>query len=207
MLTFALLPTITQLLKTLDSTRLIKLISINLKYLAIASLYIAIFFVFYSKDILLVLYETIYPDAIVSLQILSIAMIFQLLSIPLYVYIYAQKRDSKLILRLLLVTILNILSNLILIPRYHIIGSAISMLITELFSFVLFLSMSKLKPDISWLFRTACINVLLISFFIFYHPPLFITLTTSSIVYICTLLCIKVIRLDEFLTIQWEKLM
>jgi len=98
------------------------------KYLGIASFYIMIIFYLFAKNIIYLIFGSKYMEAIPVLQILSFALplVFNVAS----VVIIGMDKQNILLKILIISTIINMISNIILISLFGVIGSAMSVVIT-----------------------------------------------------------------------------
>jgi len=96
----------------------------------------------FSKQIVLLLYGPLFSDSVVSLSILSGVVFFLFVNACLSYVTIASNNDRPVALILVISTVLNILLNLYLIPRYSHVGAAVSTLLSEvsmlLFYIILF---------------------------------------------------------------------
>lgn len=90
------------------------------------------------------LYPTYLPS-ILAFQILIIGAGISYLSFPLSQILIVFGQQKKILLITALGTLLNIILNLILIPKYSLYGAAISFILATLLSFLLFLKVTPLK--------------------------------------------------------------
>jgi O-antigen/teichoic acid export membrane protein len=87
----------------------------------------------FSKQVVLLLYGSLFSDSGLSLSILSGVIFFIFVNGYLAYVTIATNNDRVVALILVVTTILNVLLNSYLIPRYSHIGAAISTLISEIF--------------------------------------------------------------------------
>ena len=91
-----------------------------------------------SRDVIQLISGTEYIDAVPSLKVLSIAIMFSL-----YAFIYVQcalipaKEESVVFRTTCISAVVNVVLNLVLIPRYGIVGAALTTTISELLTFLL----------------------------------------------------------------------
>jgi O-antigen/teichoic acid export membrane protein len=86
----------------------------------------------FSKQIVLLLYGPPFSDSVLSLSILSGVVFFLFVNGYLAYVMIATNNDRSVALILVLSTILNVMFNLYLIPRYSHVGAAISTLFSEI---------------------------------------------------------------------------
>ena len=86
----------------------------------------------FSNQIILLLYGPLFSDSVHSLSILSGVVFFLFVNGYLAYVTIAANNDRAVVLILVISTIVNILLNLYLIPRYSHVGAAISTLLSEI---------------------------------------------------------------------------
>ena len=104
----------------------------TLKVLGVAGGAIGLLLYLFSKQIVLLLYGPMFSDSVVSLSILSGVVFFLFVNGYLAYVTIAANNDRAVVLILVISTIVNILLNLYLIPRYSHVGAAISTLLSEI---------------------------------------------------------------------------
>lgn len=112
-----------------DRQKLAYIFERGVKYLLLISMPIAIGFFVLSKDIILLLYTEEYLESVIPLQILIISLIFSYLSFPIGAFLNACDRQKSQTTIVGIVMIINIILNVLLIPRVGIVGASISALI------------------------------------------------------------------------------
>lgn len=101
----------------------------GIKYLLLIALPIAIGIGILAEDIILLLYTEEYRSSILPLQILIGSLIFSYLSFPIGAFLNACDRQKMQTTIVGVVMFVNIVLNLLLIPRYGIVGAAIAALV------------------------------------------------------------------------------
>jgi O-antigen/teichoic acid export membrane protein len=105
----------------------------SLFFLGISGIGAGLFFYLFSRQIILLLYGPLYHESIICLKILS-GVIFFLFINGFVAYIAIAMNNEKKIAQILLIsTVINIILNYCLIPKYSYIGASISTLISEIF--------------------------------------------------------------------------
>jgi O-antigen/teichoic acid export membrane protein len=92
---------------------------------------IGLFLYLFSKQIILLLYGPLFSDSIISLSILSGVVFFLFVNGYLAYAVIATNNDRSVASILVVSTILNVIFNLYLIPRYSHVGAALSTLFSE----------------------------------------------------------------------------
>lgn len=87
----------------------------------------------FSKQVVLLLYGPLFSDSVLSLNILSGVVFFLFVNGYLAYVTIATNNDRAVALILVISTILNVLLNFYLIPRYSHVGAALSTLVSEIF--------------------------------------------------------------------------
>jgi O-antigen/teichoic acid export membrane protein len=93
----------------------------------------------FSNRVVLVLYGPLFSDSTLSLRILSGVVFFLFLNGYLAYVTIAADNEKAVVLILVISTILNILLNFYLIPRYSHLGAALATLLSEIFMLVFYI--------------------------------------------------------------------
>jgi O-antigen/teichoic acid export membrane protein len=109
----------------------------SIKYLLIIVFPIVVGISILARDIVLSLYTTEYLNSVLPLQILLIGLIFSFISFPLGSFLNACNKQISQTVIVFFIMVINIISNLILIPRLGVVGAALSALVGN-FCLVLF---------------------------------------------------------------------
>ncbi len=112
-----------------DKKRLAFTFERAIKYLMIIVFPIAIGIGVLSRDIILSLYTAEYINSILPLQILLAGLVFSYLSFPVGSFLNASNRQVTQTIIVFFVMVINIILNVILIPRIGVVGAAISALV------------------------------------------------------------------------------
>ena len=105
----------------------------TLTVLGIGGAAIGLFLYLFSKQVVLLLYGPLFSDSVLSLNILSGVIFFLFVNGYLAYVTIATNNDKVVALIIVISTILNVLLNFYLIPRYSHVGAALSTLISEVF--------------------------------------------------------------------------
>ncbi len=103
----------------------------TLTTLGVAGGAIGLLLYLFSKEIVLLLYGPLFSDSVLSLTILSGVVFFLFVNACLSYVTIASNNDRSVALILVISTMLNVLLNLYLIPRYSHVGAAMSTLLSE----------------------------------------------------------------------------
>lgn len=109
-------------------------ISFLLFIVSIISAFIILFFYFYSENIITLTYGKEYLLAKEYLYLLSISSFFSIIGTIFYRTIVFSGGYRYIMIKMVLMATINILLNLILIPKYYLHGAVIATLITEILS-------------------------------------------------------------------------
>ncbi|HEK2899009.1 flippase [Proteus terrae] len=109
-------------------------ISFLLFIVSIISAFIILFFYFYSENIITLTYGKEYLLAKEYLYLLSISSFFSIIGTIFYRTIVFSGGYRYIMIKMVLMATINILLNLILIPKYYLYGAVIATLITEILS-------------------------------------------------------------------------
>lgn len=112
-----------------DKKRLAFVFERGIKYLMIIVFPIAIGIGVLAQDIILSLYTTEYTNSILPLKILLAGLVFSYLSFPIGAFLNACNRQKTQTLIVFVVMVINIILNVLLIPKIGVIGAAISALV------------------------------------------------------------------------------
>lgn len=173
-------------------------LNITIKYLALISIFIALFFNFYADDILMLLYGAVFIKSASILKILGLTSIFVYINTPLVSYLLTIKSDKLLLYRALGLTIFNVILNLLFIPLFGVIAAAVATLITECIGFVILLYMSKLTLSKYNIFILILLAFCLYILMLVYHPSLIVGLFFFGLIYILIATILKIISLEDF---------
>lgn len=112
-----------------DRKKLADMFVRGMKYLLLIAVPIAVGIGVLAKDIILTLYTAEYLPSVLPLQILIGSLIFSYLSFPVGAFLNACDRQKTQTAIVGIVMLLNICLNILLIPQYGIVGSAIAALL------------------------------------------------------------------------------
>lgn len=143
---------------TRDKERLAYLFQQAMKYLLIIVFPIAVGIGVLARDIVLALYTSGYSNSILPLQILLIGLVFSYVSFPIGAFLNACNRQAAQTAIVVSVMILNIVLNLLLIPRLGVVGAAVAALVGNVCltvsGYVIVPRLAKISHR--FLFRTLC---------------------------------------------------
>jgi stage V sporulation protein B len=179
------------------------------KYIAIFQIPFIVFFIIYSKELILLLFTSKYSGASSSLQVLVIFTIFCSITMVNNNLLMSMGKTSKVIKLLIFISLLNLLLNVLLVPSLGLIGAAYS----TLFSFILLSILTTYElnkhmqvnlPLYSWFKLSIAILILYLELryiVLFNIPNLFIKLAVIfsilAITYAVLLLILRIISFSE----------
>jgi O-antigen/teichoic acid export membrane protein len=120
--------------------------------------------IFLASKIINFIYGSAYGPSILAFQILILVSVFIFLSEPYYRLLIVFKKEKIIFCITLLGAIINIILNIILIPRYSLYGAAIATVITYFILFLLFVRLTNKFSMIS-LFNSEILKTWILSIF------------------------------------------
>ena len=173
----------------------------SFKYLIILGIPIAVGITLLADKIILLIYTPEFIPAIIALQILVWTVPFIFLTIMFGAVITSINRQNLLMKILFIVMIFNIILNLILIPQFSYIGSAVATVLSELVTFVLFfnyLSSYVCKFNLSdTIVKTIIASGIMGLFIIYASINMFLAIPIAIIIYFVTLILLNTFSKDE----------
>lgn len=174
----------------------------SFKYLALLGLPIAVGTTILADKIILLIYGSEFNNSVIGLQILiwTIPIIFLTY---MFGTMLASINRQDLILKILSICmLLNIVINLILIPKYSYVGASVATVIAELLSFILcyhFLSKFVYKISIhKFIAKPLMASIIMGIFILFYNSlNLFVLIIFSILVYFFILIFTSTFKKDE----------
>lgn len=122
----------------------------SLLFLGISGIGIGLFFYLFAKQIILLLYGPLYFESIICLSILS-GVVFFIFINGYFAYIAIAMNNEKMMALILVIsTILNVLFNYYLIPKYSYIGASLSTLLSEILMSLFCVLLLRKSKLFSW---------------------------------------------------------
>jgi len=179
-----------------------------MNYLIIISLPIAIGITVLSDKVIL-LFKTGYNDAILPMQIIMLALLFIFINFPIGSLLNACDKQKINTLNMIIVTILSVIINLILIPKWQTIGASITVLITNMLMFILGIiwvpKIIKYRPwkNISVFIKSLAAGIFmgLIAYYLKEFINIFIVVVISGMLYFILLFLLKGFKKEDALSI------
>ncbi|MFC1678353.1 flippase, partial [Patescibacteria group bacterium] len=179
-----------------------------INYLIIISLPISIGIIVLADKIIL-LFKPEYTEAVLPLQIVIASLLFLFLNFPIGALLNACDRQKINTINMGLTLSLSVVLNLILINLYQAIGASITVLVTNIFMFILGLywvpKIIKYRPKkFITTFTKVFFSVLLMALVIFYLKAklnVFIVVIIGGIIYFSTLFILGGFKKDDVVSI------
>lgn len=173
----------------------------SFKYLVIIGLPIATGITLLADKIILLIYQTNFIPSIVILQILVWTIPLSFLT-QLYGILFPSVNKQRVLLKIIFVSMLfNVITNLILIPKFSYIGASITTVLTELVLFMLcfhYISIFICKIEIQQVILKPLVACLIMGSFIFYvKTDLFLTTLIAIFIYVLSLMLLKTFSKDD----------
>ena len=188
-----------------DKKKLALIFEQSIKYLLIVAFPIAIGIALLAPDIILTVYTDEYKNSILPLQILIVSLIFSYVSFPLSSFLNACNRQVTQTYIIGTVTLINIILNLILIPKFGATGAAFAALIGNfllaLLGFIFVQKVIALSKNFllfnggKILLSTACMGGVV--WFTNQHMHFLFSIITGVIVYPLCLFATKTINMQQ----------
>ena len=144
---------------------------------------------FLSKEIMQIVYGSMYLKGAVALQILVWSVFTIYFNAPFGFLLLATERQKKYMYAVGLGALVNLILNLILIPRYGLMGASISTIICEIIvlSLILYYSRELVKVPLSGYLTKGFVSSFLMGLFIYLFPfNLFMKIFVGGV---CYLIC------------------
>jgi O-antigen/teichoic acid export membrane protein len=180
-----------------------KLLSVSfeksVKYLTLITVPIAIFIVFYSNDIITLLFGSKYSAAGSVLEILIWSVCFLFINGACSILLNASHKEFSVTKIYAIAALFNIILNFILIPKYSFIGASIATVLSEiLILFLLFYVLSKINqlPNKHLYFDVGKIiiaSVILMVVLSIINVSMWIAIPLSIVVYLITILLLRIL--------------
>ncbi|HLD31935.1 MAG TPA: flippase [Patescibacteria group bacterium] len=134
-----------------DRERLGKVFVQAIKYLAVIVLPLSVGLFVLAQDIIISLYTVQFASSVLPLKILLLGLTFSYLGFPIGAILNATNRQKTQTVVIFLVMIVNVVANILLIPRLGAVGAAISASIGNLILAVLgYVFVPKVAPVAHW---------------------------------------------------------
>lgn len=184
------------------------LYSTSLKYMLILGALMGISTVILADEIILLIYGTEYQPSILALMILIWAVFFSFLAhAPMYILNSTNKQViyTKVVF---IGMIVNVIMNLILIPKYSLNGASVATVFTEFLGFILLyfivMTHTESRLEIKFISRILIGVLLLITSYYLLNPYIgkIISISTGYFLFIISLIVLKVISDKDLLILK-----
>lgn len=172
------------------------------KLLTIIGLPITVGIFLLADKFIIIFYGQNYLNSITSLQILSWDILLTFLYLCIWFVLVAVNEQNKLATVAGIGALLNIVLNVILIPKYSLVGSSVATIITEFFILLIYISLTfkiGLKiPIIKIFFKPViAVSVMAIFIYVFNVMNLYLLICCSVLIYFGVFLIIKGFSKEE----------
>jgi O-antigen/teichoic acid export membrane protein len=179
--------------------------TVGFKYLFYLAIPLILGTLFVGDKIILLLYGDEYRNAIPVLHILIFTAGFNFFNIYFSGFLYAWNKQKALIYLQTGAIIINILFNLLLIPKYNHLGAAIASVVSHGFAFVVAFLMVHPKLHrlhLSDLLKSLVASGMMAVFLHFSRISLIPVIVISALIYLTVLYVLGGIRLEEILIVR-----
>ena len=204
----AVFPVTSRLFKTSEES--LKFVSERFfKYMIIIGIPIGIGTTLLADRIILLVFGVEYTPSITALQILVWGVIFAFIAVPFENLFYSANKQFIVTIEVGIAAILNVIMNLLLIPKYSLLGASIATTVIWIFEFFfVFIWISKTKYNISKktvlnITLKALVSGLIMGIFILYFKSnLLIAITFSVLIFFGTLYIIRGFDRNDIIIIK-----
>jgi O-antigen/teichoic acid export membrane protein len=184
--TIAVFPVVSRLFAQADWQRLSATMRLTTKLMISAILPIACILIVKAEDIIVLLFKEPYANAADSLRILSATMIIIWICAGYARFITAAGANKKYLIAVSTAALVNLVLNLLLIPRYGASGAAVATLAAEIGSFVCmfgFAQKIRKNPFLPLVIKPLIAGICMCAVLIFLKSNLFVEMIISVSVY------------------------
>lgn len=183
-----------------------KLLSESLRIMIVVSIPLAIGISILAEKIILLFYGDSYTGSIIALRVLIWSIIPTFLHYILGLFIVSTNNEKKGMIYTGICASCNILINLILIPRYGLLGAAFATILTELLLLILsYKLLKKIFNNINifkLIYKPIISGLLLSSIYFIKQLNIFLLIVIGAIIYIGTLYLLKDIKKEDIILIK-----
>ena len=173
----------------------------SFKYLSILGIPITILITLLADKIILFIYPQGFIPSIIALKILVWVVPFTFMTITFGTILTAINKQNLLMKIVFIILIFNLILNLILIPQFSYVGSAVATVISELITFIIYFHyISKFICRIK--FTDTLIKIIIASgimglFIIYASMNLFLVILLAAIIYFVSLILLNTFSKEE----------
>ncbi len=179
--------------------------SVGFKYLFYLAIPLIIGTLFVGDKIILLMYGSEFQNAVIVFHILIFSASFNFFNIFFSGFLYAWDKQKELAYLQIGSIFLNVLFNLLLIPKYNHLGAAFASVISHGFGFIIGFLMVHRKIhriQAADLLKSLLASTIMAGFLYFSRIPLVLVIVFSVLIYLAILYVSGGIRLDEILIIK-----
>lgn len=179
--------------------------SIGFKYLFYLAIPLIVGTLFTANKIILLLYGNEYQNAIGALRILIFSAAFNFFNIFFSGFFYALNKQKEFAYLQIGAIVINVIFNLLLIPKYNHLGAAIASVVSHGFGFAVCFAIIHYKKyhiQVVDLLKGLLSSGIMACFLYFSRANLIVTVIISILIYTVILYATKGIRLEEILIIR-----
>lgn len=188
-----------------DKPHLTYLFERAMKYLIIVAMPIALFLGVFSEEIILSIYTAEYAPAIIPMQILLASVIFAFIDFPVGALLNGCNRQTMQTIAMGIAMVVNVTTNILLIPSWGVIGAAVAALLGNVvlfvagYMFVPRIALVHHRRIIGWMMGAGLLAgaIALLMCFGTGVMPWYLTLVLGSMLYCGGLLITRLVKLDE----------
>lgn len=182
----------------------------SLIYLGIIAVPVSLGVIALAKPLMLKVYTSEFTPSVLPLQILIVSLVFLFLNFPLGSLLNACNRQTRNTIHIGIVMVINIILNIILIPRFSYIGAAIASTVSTLIMFILQMYVARQITPFSGRFLMNKFAKIIISglamYFVIIYLLSFINFIVSipigGVIYFVILYLLKGFTRDDILLIK-----
>jgi len=186
--------------------KLKKLYKVAFRYLLITALAIVIFFTILANPIVNLLYGDSFTNSALVLKVLILAQALMFITLLISNLLGAINKQKSVVITSAIALFINILLNLMLIPKYSFMGAGWATLIAEIINVIILVILGIKyfdKPELSSTARIMLAFLLSGAFFFILNlQNLWIAAILTLLSYIILLLLFKVIKKEDFLLLM-----
>ncbi len=202
----AIFPRISQGLKeNIHNKEVSTIYSVGFKYLFYLAIPLIVGTFFTADKIILLLYGNEYQNAIGALRILIFSAAFNFFNIFFSGFFYALNKQKEFAYLQIGAIVVNVVFNLLLIPKYNHLGAAVASVLSHGFAFIVCFTIIHRKEypiRVFDLLKALFSSGVMAVFLYFSRINLLITIIISILIYTVILYITKGIRLEEILIIR-----
>jgi len=189
-----------------DKDKLGKIVSQSIKYLLLIVVPIAFGIGVLGREIIFSLYTSSYANSILPLRILLVGLIFSFISFPLASLLNAVNRQGTQTGIMAVVMVVNLILNILLIPKIGIVGAAISALIGNIMLTLLGFIVAQKITHLPWveilknfiLILLAGVGMGVVVYFVSLRLHYLVAIFTGIITYPILLFALRLVTMADF---------